>query len=387
METFRVLVVDDELGIRVGVTRVLRNFVIQMPEIESEVQFSVEQSETAEHALEIVKTNPPHILLLDNKLPGMSGMEALERISSMNLDMHTVVITAYASIETAVRATKHGAYDFLPKPFTPADLKSTIRKVAKQLVVQRRAKELAAEKKKLRFEFISMLAHELKAPLNAVDGYLKILRDRAAGDDEATYHEFVLRCLTRNEYMRKMINDLLDLTRIESGQKSRVIEPQDLTAIARSAIETLSPEAAERGVTMTLHAEESVSLLADQAEMEIVLNNLLSNAVKYNLPNGHVDLYMERKDDAAVITVSDTGIGMSADECDKIFHDFVRIKNARTEGILGSGLGLSTVKKLAQIYHGDVTVDSEPGRGSIFSVSLRDAAAEGVSLDRAAESA
>lgn len=377
METFRVLVVDDELGIRVGVTRVLRNFMVQLPEIESEVDFSVEPAETAEQALEIIKTNPPHILLLDNKLPGMSGMEALERISTMNLDMHTIVITAYASIETAVRATKHGAYDFLPKPFTPADLKSTIRKVAKQLVVQRRAKELAAEKKKVRFEFISMLAHELKAPLNAVDGYLKILRDRSAGDDQAAYQQFVERCLVRNEYMRKMINDLLDLTRIESGQRSREITDLDLAAVTESAIQTVLPEAEERGVTIALSAERPVALRADRAEMEIILNNLLSNAVKYNRPDGRVEVSVKRVSDQVVVAVSDTGIGMSTDECAKIFHDFVRIKNAKTDGILGSGLGLSTVKKLAQIYGGNVSVSSEPGQGSTFTAVLKDVTPEG----------
>ncbi|MGC9055026.1 MAG: response regulator, partial [Candidatus Hydrogenedens sp.] len=122
-EVFRVLVVDDEPGIRIGVSRVLQNYSIEMPEVETKTLFEVEVVETAEEAIEKIKAKPPHILLLDNKLPGMSGLEALEKIVAMKLlETYTVVITAYASIETAVKATKHGAYDFLPKPFTPTDL-------------------------------------------------------------------------------------------------------------------------------------------------------------------------------------------------------------------------------------------------------------------------
>lgn len=372
-EVFRVLVVDDEPGIRIGVSRVLQNYSIEMPEVETKTLFEVEVVETAEEAIERIKTKPPHILLLDNKLPGMSGLEALEKIVAMKLlETYTVVITAYASIETAVKATKHGAYDFLPKPFTPTDLKSTIYKVVKQLIVERKARELANEKKRIRFEFISLLAHELKAPINAVDGYLRILKDMNIADNPQLCQDLVERCLIRNEYMRKMINDLLDLTRIESGQKIRNIEEVNLKDIAQMAIETSQVEAQKRNITMTLHANEPIMIKADRNEMEIILNNLVSNAVKYNKDNGKVDVFLSREGEKITLQVKDTGIGMTTEECSRLFQDFVRIRNKKTESILGSGLGLSTVKKLAQIYGGDVFVRSAPDEGSTFTVELRD---------------
>lgn len=372
-EVFRVLVVDDEPGIRVGVSRVLQNYSIEMPEVETKTLFEVEVVETAEEAIEKIKATPPHILLLDNKLPGMSGLEALEKIVAMKLlETYTVVITAYASIETAVKATKHGAYDFLPKPFTPTDLKNTIHKVVKQLIVERKARELAKEKKRIRFEFISLLAHELKAPINAVDGYLRILKDMNIADNPQLCHDLVERCLVRNEYMRKMINDLLDLTRIESGQKVRNIEEVNLRDIAQLAIETSLVEAQKRNITMTLHADSPVMIKADRNEMEIILNNLVSNAVKYNKDNGKVDVFLSREGEKITLRVKDTGIGMTTEECARLFQDFVRIRNKKTESILGSGLGLSTVKKLAQIYGGDVSVRSAPDEGSTFTVELRD---------------
>ncbi|HOQ31265.1 MAG TPA: ATP-binding protein [Candidatus Hydrogenedens sp.] len=372
-EIFRVLVVDDEPGIRIGVSRVLQNYSIEMPEVETKTLFEVEVVETAEEAIEKIKTKPPHILLLDNKLPGMSGLEALEKIVAMKLlETYTVVITAYASIETAVKATKHGAYDFLPKPFTPTDLKNTIYKVVKQLIVERKARELANEKKRIRFEFISLLAHELKAPINAVDGYLRILKDMNIADNPQLCQDLVERCLIRNEYMRKMINDLLDLTRIESGQKVRNIEEVNLKDIAQLAIETSLVEAQKRNITMTLHVNEPVMIKADRNEMEIILNNLVSNAVKYNKDNGKVDVFLSKEGDKIKLQVKDTGIGMTTEECARLFQDFVRIRNKKTESILGSGLGLSTVKKLAQIYGGDVSVRSAPDEGSTFTVELQD---------------
>lgn len=370
-DTIRVLVVDDEPGIRMGISKILKGLSLFIPEYEAEVHFTTEQAETGEEALEIIKANPPDILLLDNKLPGISGMEVLEVLAPLNLNMHTVIITAYASIEIAVRATKNGAFDFLPKPFTPLEIKSTLEKVTQHLLVAKRAHELAAEKRKVRFQFISVLAHELKAPINAVESYLRIVKGKSAGDNPRKYEELLERCLVRMEYMRKMINDLLDLTRIESGERVRTLVECDLVECARTAMDTVRPEAESRGITLNLHAKKPATIRADKTEMEIVFNNLLSNAVKYNRDNGSVDIDITANGETVIISVSDTGIGMTPEECGRIFDDFIRIKNEKTTKILGSGLGLSTVKKIALIYGGRVTVVSEPDKGSTFAVTLK----------------
>ncbi|HQN01571.1 MAG TPA: hybrid sensor histidine kinase/response regulator [Candidatus Hydrogenedentes bacterium] len=370
-DTFRVLIVDDELGIRLGISRILKGFTLFIPEYDTEVKFLTEQVETGEEALEIIKSNPPDILLLDNKLPGISGMEVLETLAPLNLNMHTVIITAYASIEIAVRATKSGAFDFLPKPFTPLEIKATMEKVAQNLMISRRARELAAEKRKVRFQFISVLAHELKAPLNAVESYLRIIKGKSAGDNPKKYEELLERSLLRMEYMRKMINDLLDLTRIESGERVRSMVACDLVECARSAMDTIRPEAESRGISLSLQPETLVMFHADKTEMDIIFNNLLSNAVKYNRDHGSVNVDIIPHGDTVTINVQDTGIGMTQEECSRIFHDFIRIKNEKTTKILGSGLGLSTVKKIALLYDGNTTVVSMPDRGSTFTVMLK----------------
>jgi two-component system, sensor histidine kinase and response regulator len=375
METLKVLVVDDEPGIRLGVVRVLQSYHPRLPELEGEVRFELDQADSGEAALEKVGAAPPDLLLLDHKLPGLSGLEVLERLRGGAPDLLVVMITAYATIETAVSATKRGAHDFLAKPFTPEELKSTVYKAAKHLLLQREARRLAAEKRHIRFQFISVLAHELKAPLAAVEGYLQILRDGvvAPGSEKST--EILGRSVARIEGMRKLIGDILDLTRIESGQRARDVRVVDVVEVARRAMEMVLPIAEPRGIAIDLHGPDPVELSADPSELEIMLNNLLSNAVKYNRDGGRVDVSVSLRHGRVVLAVADTGIGMTEEETAKLFGEFVRIKNAKTRAIPGSGLGLSIVKKLAALYDGDVTVASQPDIGTTFTVSLKAEAA------------
>ena len=369
-EILKILIVDDEPGMQTGALRALRDFRVQVPDVNGEVTFEVDTAGTGEDALVKIEANPPQLLLLDHKLPGISGLDVLDRTADLRGEMLTIMITAYASLETAVTATKRGAYDFLAKPFTPAELRDVVRKAAARIVIARQARRLAEEKRQVRFQFISVLAHELKAPLAAIEGYLRIVRTRAAGDVQETYDHMLDRSLTRVDGMRKLIFDLLDMTRIESGLKKRELIDVDVLDVAQTAIETLTPDAEKRGITIASHADAPVTIRGDRGEIEIILNNLVSNAVKYNRDGGRVDVAVSENADAVTLTVADTGIGMSDKECSRLFGDFVRIKNEKTKNILGSGLGLSTVKKLAALYGGDATVESRPDVGTTFTITL-----------------
>ena len=369
-ETLKILVVDDEDGMRLAVARALRNYVVAFPDLDFEAKFEIIQAGTGEQALELIAADPPPILLLDHKLPGISGLDALGWIVERKLEVVTIMITAYASLETAVLATKLGAFDFLAKPFTPDELKAGLRKAVRHFVLQRQTRRLMEEKRTIRFQFLSVLAHELKAPLAAIEGYLFMMRDHTAGDDPAHYSKAVDRSLIRIEGMRKLIFDLLDLTRIESGQKKRDLVPTDVVEIARAAVETQLPSARERNIVMEIKSAERIDMKADRGEIEIILNNLVSSAVKYNKPDGRVEIETTADADKVTIRVSDTGIGMSQAEADKLFGEFVRIKNSKTVGIQGSGLGLSIVRRIARLYGGDVTVVSAPDQGSTFTVVL-----------------
>ena len=241
VETLRVLVVDDETGMRLAVARVLNTYTVRPDESEEHaVGFTVETAESGEAALEMMAASAPDILLLDMKLGGMSGLDVLRELRERRIETLTVMITAYATIETAIEATKRGAHDFLPKPFTPEDLRVAIRRVVRHLAVQREARRLAEEKRQVRFQFISVLGHELKAPLAAVEGYLQIMKDGSAGSDPAVVARIIDRALVRTEGMRKLIVDLLNMTRIESGRKRRDLVAADLRDAATAAMETVA---------------------------------------------------------------------------------------------------------------------------------------------------
>lgn len=366
------LIVDDEEGMRMGVKRSLRHFSMETEDSGDIVKFDVTEAASGEEAIALMKESAPDIVLLDNKMGGISGIEVLRWINQNDLDLMAIMITAYASIETVISATKQGAYDFLPKPFTPTELKVSVRQAAAHLVTLRQARKLGREKRRVRFQFISVLAHELKAPLAAIEGYLFLLRDGIGMDDPAVYEKVVGRSLTRLGGMRKLIYDLLDLTRLESGQKKRELSLVDVLEIAENSMETMKPEADRRGISISLETtSEEISMVADSGELEIVLNNLISNAVKYNKDSGHVTVKLIDEPDLIRIAVTDTGIGMSESEVEKLFGEFVRIKNSKTRDILGSGLGLSIMKKIALLYNGEVTVESTPDVGSTFTVTLQ----------------
>ena len=370
MESLDVLVVDDEPGIRSGVLRTLRNFTVSYPFMDDDISFNVIEAATGEEALEHIKKSPPAIVLLDNKLPGIQGVEVLEFINNNQLDILVMMITSYASLELAVKATTIGAYDFVPKPFTPQELKSSMENITKHYFLRRMTRKMHKEGKQVRFQFLSVLSHELKAPLNAIEGYLNIMQDKQMGSNVAAYDEMIDRSLSRVKSMRTMIMDLLDLTHIESGKKKRELRELDLCLVAKSAMDTMMPLAIQRDVTMQLAADDGCTYFADSDEMVIIFNNLISNAVKYNATGGTVTCTIAQSENQVVIRVADTGIGIDEADVPKLFHEFSRIKNAKTREVTGSGLGLSIVKRLVSMYNGRIEVDSKVGQGSTFSIYL-----------------
>ncbi len=370
MATLHVLVVDDEPGIRSGVSRILGNYTVGYPFMDEDFDFHLIEAGTGEDAIDILNSQPVDVVLLDNKLPGMDGIEVLEYIKQQNFDVAVMMITSYASLDLAIKATRNGAYNFMPKPFTPQELRASIENVAKHLFLKRMTRKMQEEGKQIRFQFLSVLSHELKSPINAVEGYLKMMQEKQFGDKVEDYDRMIDRSLTRLKGMRNLIMDLLDLTKIESGKKERKMRDVNLAEVAKMAMDTMEPYAIQRSVKMKLDVQGDPQLLADVNEMEIVFNNLISNAVKYNKEGGKVDVCICDRGKDLEVKVSDNGIGMSPEESEKIFQDFVRIKNSKTKEITGSGLGLSITRKMIEQYNGTIEVKSEPDKGTTFTVSL-----------------
>lgn len=370
MAVLKVLVIDDEPGIRSGVSRILNNFHVTYPFMDEDYTFEVNEAATGEDGIAFLEREMPDILLLDNKLPGIQGVEVLEYIRKRNYDIVVAMITSYASLDVAIRATRDGAIDFIPKPFTPQELKSSIENITKQQYLKRITHKMKQEGKKIRYQFLSVLSHELKAPLNALEGYLRMMQEKQAGERIEDYATPIERSLQRIQGMRSLIMDLLDFTKIRLERKEEKIQEVNLAEVASEAIVTVQPYAIQMDVNINLDVRSDVSIMADPDDIEIVFNNLISNAVKYNKLGGKADITIDSSDTEAILIIADTGIGITKDDTANLFTEFVRIKNEKTRNISGSGLGLSIVRKVVELYHGTINVESTPDVGSIFTIRL-----------------
>jgi two-component system, sensor histidine kinase and response regulator len=372
VNTVTIWVVDDEPGMCRGAVRTLNGWTDSFTDLDEKIVCDVLSMESGEEFLERISTEQPHILLLDGKLPGIDGIGVLEQLHKRGISLVTIMITAYATLDKAVEATKLGAYDFLAKPFTPEELRYAVHKAARNVILTRKARQLEEEQRKVRFNFISVLAHELKSPLGAVEGYVNIIRSRQAGDALADYDHMIERIGVRVNGMRKLIGDLLDLTRIEAQTGKRNPEQLDLRSIAESAAELQNETAAERNIAIHLKIGSELNITADSGEMEMLFNNLLSNAVKYNRDGGSVTLSGVKAGKNIRLLCTDTGIGMTEEETGRLFTEFSRIKNEKTRFIPGSGLGLSIVHKIVTLYHGSISVSSVPDEGTTFTIEIED---------------
>ncbi|HOW08961.1 MAG TPA: hybrid sensor histidine kinase/response regulator [Bacteroidales bacterium] len=370
MAVLKVLVVDDEPGIRSGVTRILKTFRVNYPFMDEDYTFEVIEAATGEDGIEIIEREKPDIVLLDNKLPGIQGIDVLEYIRNKRYDIVVAMITSYASLDVAVKAHKFGATDFIPKPFTPQELKSSIENITKQQYLKRITHQMNEEGKKIRYQFLSVLSHELKAPLNAVEGYLRMMQEKQSGDMIDDYVIPIDRSLQRIQSMRNLIMDLLDFTKIRLERKEEKVEEVHLSAIASNAIVTVQPYAIQMEVTVSMNVKSDAVIMADPTDMEIIFNNLISNSVKYNKRGGKAEVTIDENDNEVIISFSDTGIGINETDRENLFSEFVRIKNEKTKNITGSGLGLSIVRKVVELYNGSIVVDSVPDIGTTFTVRL-----------------
>lgn len=370
MAVLKVLVIDDEPGIRSGVSRILNNFQVNYPFMDEDYTFEVQEAATGEDGIVIIDRDKPDIVLLDNKLPGIQGIDVLEYIRNRKYDIVVAMITSYASLDVALKAHKFGATDFIPKPFTPQELKSSIENITKQQYLKRITHQMNEEGKKVRYQFLSVLSHELKAPLNAIEGYLRMMQEKQSGDRIEDYATPIERSLQRIQGMRNLIMDLLDFTKIRLERKDEKIEEVHLSNIATNAIVTVQPYAIQMEVSVRLTVKTDAIIMADPTDMEIIFNNLVSNSVKYNKRGGKAEIILDCDDNDVIVVFSDTGIGITETDRENLFTEFVRIKNEKTRNISGSGLGLSIVKKVIELYNGIITVDSVPDVGTTFTVRL-----------------
>ncbi|HUW61162.1 MAG TPA: ATP-binding protein [Candidatus Bathyarchaeia archaeon] len=481
----RILVVDDELGMREGCSKVL-----------AMEGFEVETASDGLAGLKLFRERGDFaVALVDLKMPGMGGLELIEHLRSHDEDIAIFVITAYAAIDTAVEATRRGAYGYIPKPFTPDELLIPVRNGLERRALNIEAKRLRAERERRLLElarersksstiiscmadgvivvnrdrqivlrnaaatrilpgfeqiplsspldrldceelqaliadalkepagpviasrelqidkshymvnvspvlepngeaagavavlrdisalkkletaksmFISMVAHEVKSPLAAIEGQLMTVLSGAANADHDHETALLERALLRAKNLRSMVNDLLNLTAMETGNFTIKRLPINALEVVQAAVDANREKAKDLSIDLKLDAKEPVQshILADRDSLFLILMNLIDNAIKYTRPNGHVIVSVCDSAGFIKIAVQDDGIGMTQDQMESVFDEFYRAKNEYTVHIPGTGLGLTLVKRLTELHQGSIKIQSQLQKGSTFTVTL-----------------
>jgi two-component system phosphate regulon sensor histidine kinase PhoR len=222
---------------------------------------------------------------------------------------------------------------------------------------------------KVRKDFVSNVSHELRTPITAIRGYAETLKGGALSDPQHA-PRMVDVILRQSERLSHLVSDLLDLSRLESGDLTLARARVSLSEVVSRALDVVGPRAANRGQAVTLEVPEALLAIGDPHALEHVVLNLLDNAVKYTPDGGRILVQGRREGAVCILTVADSGPGMDARHLPRIFERFYRVDKGRSRETGGTGLGLAIVKHLLVAMGGEVRVESEPGKGSRFTVAV-----------------
>jgi two-component system phosphate regulon sensor histidine kinase PhoR len=472
-----ILVIDDEERVREGCRKVL-----------AREGYEVSIAEGGDRGLKMIEQQHYDIILLDLMMPSLSGFDVLAHVKALHPDSLIIVISGYATLENSIEAMKRGAFDFIPKPFSPEQLRVMIKKA---IEYNRAMQDIADEKSRMRVlinrltdgvmatdsrkrvllanpaflrmlgchevqavgrpvgevirhaqieqmidkalalsgtelvelteeicgeteagqpgpilsarclpyidragrnvgtitvlhditalkrmdqiksEFVSMVSHEIRSPLNSVLAQMDVVRDGLAGKVTKRQQEILSRASEKIMSLLSMASELLDLARIESGLISQEKEQLNLADILKDQVAFHSAKAQAKSISLELEPlPELVPVFAERRNMEEVFSNLISNAINYTPEGGKVTVAAAMESGYLKASVRDNGIGMAPEELGQIFKPFYRIKDDKTRLIIGTGLGLAIVKSIVEAHNGFIRVESEPDHGSTFHVYL-----------------
>jgi signal transduction histidine kinase len=327
--------------------------------------------------LEMVREYKPDIIYVDLKMPGISGFDVLERIHLYDPTIVSIVITGYATVDSAVEAIKKGAYDFLPKPFTPDEFRViTQRGLERRRLVLETAK-LRREREMLRDHFAAIVSHELKSPLGAVQQNLFALESELKDQLSEAQSSKLDRMKTSIDNLMKLIHTWLRVIGTDMENIRESFKPTSLKAVIEQSVESVEPHATRKEIEIrTQLAEDLPSILGDEITLREAIVNLLSNAIKYSRIGSQIRVKAERSQDEIEVTVSDRGVGISDEDLPFIFGDFYVGKSAPVAE-RGSGLGLAISRRIVEAHGGSIRVESALEKGSTFFLRFPIQPAEG----------
>ncbi len=380
-----VLLIDDEPDVARTVSAILR-----------QEQYEVEVAADAAAALRALAAGTPDVVLLELSLGSGIGLQLLGEVRRRAPSSHCIVLTGYATLESALAALRQGAYDYLVKPCVIEDLKQTVRRAFAQrrasLLAAQRERELRelndqleqrvqartaelleanrqlAEANAAKDRFLATLSHELRTPLTPLRAGIDLLKERAGPDLRAT-----LEAMERNLAQEtRLIDDLLDIARITAGKLSIEKRGVDLDACLKAACDMIAPKAKARGQTIDGDLNTGgVYLLADPVRLQQLVANLLDNAVKFAPQGGRVRLAARREGGEIKVEVCDNGPGIPPDFLPHVFEPFRQADSSSRRQHGGIGLGLVIARHIALLHQGRlVAANVRPGPGACFTFTF-----------------
>ncbi len=366
----RILVVDDEADFELLITQQFRRQI-------RAGEFTFSFARDGEQALAVLQIDAGiDLMLLDINMPVMDGLTLLARLRELQAPVRAIIVSAYGDMPNIRTAMNRGAFDFVTKPIDMVDLEATMRKtldeIARSREIERRRS--AAERARSNLaRFVANMSHELRTPLNAIIGLTEMMFTSAARFGTEKAEEPLRRVHRAGNHLLGLINQVLDLSKIEAGKLELSPEPVDLTSLLDEVVGTAGQLAEQNNNRLVIERHENLgSLTVDPMRLRQILLNLLSNACKFT-KQGKVTLRVRKVVDGRnwiEFAVSDTGIGMTAEQQAKLFEEFTQADSSTAQRYGGTGLGLAITRNLARMMGGDVTAISELGKGSIFTVRL-----------------
>ena len=348
-------------------------------------EYEVKHVVSGEAALLELEKSQYNVMLLDYNLPKKSGLDTLKEIKAKNIEVPVVMITGQGDDKVAVQLIKEGAFDYLPKRENYADsvplmIRKTIVESRAKLEHQRLQREIKLKKDelektneqlkeldKMKSGFVSNVVHELRTPLTLIRGNLDNIDKGFAGEVQPKQKEVLADVFKVVDRLARLVNNLLDLSKIESGKMQLSKKDIDIVALAEETTKGFQKLASDKKIGIKKEFPDSTVIVSvDTDKLTQVLINLIGNAIKFTNKGDIVIRIIDLQDEVQV-EIQDTGPGMAKDEIPKIFDKFVRVVSEKKEG---TGLGLPIAKDIVELHNGRIRVESDPGKGSNFIFNL-----------------
>lgn len=355
--------------------------------------YKVKIANGGEKALQIaVSDSPPDLILLDIMMPGMDGYEVCRQLKSdpRTMSIPVIFLTAKVAVEDEKKGLELGAVDYITKPISPSIVMARVKNhlalkgmadFLQEKNVELDNARLVAEKANLaKSEFLSSMSHELRSPLNAVLGFAQLM-ESASPPPTPEQQESIAQILKAGWHLLALINEILDLAKVESGQVPMSVEPVSVAEVMLECQAMIEPLAQQRGIKQIFpRFDIPYFVRADRIRLKQVLLNLLSNAIKYNRKQGILEVTCTESTPGRIrFSIRDTGTGLPQEQLAQLFQPFNRL-DQEAGNVEGTGIGLVVAKRLVELMGGSIGVESTVGAGSIFWFELISVAAPHLSM-------